>query len=60
MNLTINELERRLYIDGKLQEREALLTFEDAWDNAWDFATEDHLTAEAVADAGLLSMRVTL
>lgn len=64
MNLTINELERRLYIEDRQPERAALLTFEEAWDNAeenrcWNDADGD-LLPEQVAEALVNSWRPAL
>lgn len=46
MNLTIEELERRLYIDGRTKQRAILLAFEHAWDDAEESLHVDDATGE--------------
>lgn len=61
MNLTIDELERRLYIEGRMQERAALLEFEAAFDSAIDYLEDpDGLDADAIASAPFTSTRPML
>jgi hypothetical protein len=63
MNLTINELERRLYISNRQSARAMLLMWVEAWDVAderridlAEFDTEpEELTPELVEDAALKS-----
>lgn len=64
MNLTIDELERRLYIEGRLSERAALLEFEAAWDGALDLrgyeADYSDVTPEFVCFVAYVSRRPML
>jgi len=52
MNLSINELERRLYIQNRQTERLLLLEFEDAWEPAMDLADFDELQPRDLCGVG--------
>lgn len=61
MNLTIDELERRLWIENRQRERATLLEFEEAFESAEYWLTgDDVMTTEAVRSAPYTSLRSAL
>lgn len=59
MNMTIDELERRLYIQGRQVERSALLQFEAALEYAYDMTTSSP-GPEDISDAPVITERTSL
>jgi hypothetical protein len=60
VNTTIDELERRFYIENRQAERSALLEFEDAYWAAFDCKEDGEPTPEDIAGAPLRTARTSL